>query len=124
MKSETSNTNFAELIGELNAGVFEQQVNRALSDVAAHVCETGKKGKVMLEFTLEQIGESHQVAMTHAIKYVCPKQRGKLTEEHSTETPLHVGVRGALTLFPNAQTKMDLGAGAATGRTDGVRADG
>jgi hypothetical protein len=117
-------TNIAELVGELNAGVFEQQINQALSDIAAHVCTTGKKGELTLRFTLKQIGDSNQVAMTHALKAVVPKQRGKLTEEHATDTPLHVGPGGKLTLFPNTQTRMELGAGAATGRTDGVRHDG
>lgn len=120
-------TDIAELLGQLNGGVFEQQINRALSDAAANVCthNTGrgkpKKGKVTVEFTLEQIGESSQVSMTHAIKSVVPKPRGRLIEEHTTETPLHVGKGGKLTLFPNTQTELELGAGAATGRTDGVR---
>lgn len=30
--SDIPKTDFAELLGELNAGVFEQQINRALSD--------------------------------------------------------------------------------------------
>jgi hypothetical protein len=123
-------TDIAELLGQLNGGVFEQQVNRALSDAAANVCTHNegrgkpKKGKVVLEFTIEQIGESHQVTLTHAIKATIPKPRGRMIEEHTTETPLHVGKGGKLTLFPNTQTGLELGAGAATGRTDGVRSHG
>ena len=116
-----SRTNIAELVGHLNGGIFEQQVNAALSDIAANACTHGKKGKLTLEFTIEQISDSNQVKMTHAFKSVVPKARGKVTEDHTASTPLHVGKGGTLTLFPNEQTRMELGAGAATGRTDGVR---
>lgn len=119
---DESTTNFAELVGELNGGVFEQQINRALSDIAANVCTHGKKGELTLKFKVAQIGDSNQVTVTHSLKSIVPKARGRLTEEHDTDTPLHVGRGGKLSLFPNNQTRMELGAGAATGRTDGVRA--
>lgn len=122
MNEDTNKTNFAELIGDLNAGVFEQQINRALSDCAANVCQHGKKGEVVIKFSLKQIGEGHQVNVTHALKSTIPTLRGKVTEETATDTPLHVERGGKLTLYPNTQTKMELGAGTATGRTDGVRA--
>lgn len=117
----TETTNIAELLGELNAGVFEQQLNRALSDVAANVCTCGKPGEVVITFKLKQIEQSSQVSMSHALKVLTPKPRGKIVEHHETATPLHVGPGGRLTIFPNNQTRLDLGAGAATGRTDGVR---
>jgi len=120
--SDATTTDFCQLLPDLNAGVFEQQINRAMSDVAANVCTHGKKGEVTLKFTFKQIGDSQQVAVTHAIKVVVPKPRGKVTEENAVDTPLHVGAGGKLTLFPNAHNRqMELGAGAATGRTDGVR---
>lgn len=34
----TGKTNIAELLGDLNAGVFQEQINTALSDIAANVC--------------------------------------------------------------------------------------
>lgn len=120
----SNKTNIAELLGDLNAGVFEQQINRALSDIAANVCTHGKKGELVVKFAMKQIGEGHQVALTHSLKSVVPQARGRVIEEHATDTPLHVERGGKLTLYPNAQTKMDLGAGAATGRTDGVRSNG
>ncbi|GAA0721577.1 hypothetical protein [Dokdonella soli] len=120
--NSNSKTNIAELLGDLNAGVFEEQINTALSDIAANVCTHGKKGELTIKFKLQQIGEGSQVAVTHSIKSVVPKSRGKVTEEMATDTPLHVERGGRLTLYPTTQTKMELGAGAATGRTDGVRA--
>lgn len=121
MQDPSHKTNFAELLGDLNGGVFEQQINRALSDISANVCTHGKDGELTLKFKVSQIGEGSQVNVTHSLKSVVPKPRGRLIEENSVDTPLHVGSGGKLTLYPNTQTKMELGAGAATGRTDGVR---
>ncbi|ULQ47431.1 hypothetical protein JN531_003905 [Flagellatimonas centrodinii] len=119
--SDIPKTDFADLVGDLNGGVLEEQLNRALSDVAANVCTTGQRGEVVLTMKLKQIDDSSQVSLSHKLKYVLPKPRGKLMEEHESATPLHVGRGGKLTIYPNAQTRMDMGAGAATGRTDGVR---
>lgn len=117
----TGKTNFAEMIGDLNAGVFEQQVNQAISDVALGVVTQGKAGEVAVKLSLKQIGEGNQVSITHKLSYVKPTMRGKISEEASADTPMHVGTGGVVSLFPNAQTRMELGAGAATGRTDGIR---
>lgn len=93
-------TNFEELLPELDGGVFVQKIGRAISDAAVGAVGTGKKATVTVTFTLRQIGESSQVQMDHAIKYVVPRQRGRTVEEDTTATPLHVGPRGRLTLFP------------------------
>lgn len=54
-------TDFIELVGELNAGVFIQQINAALSDVALGTAlhgEKGKCGEVTIKMKLSRIGES------------------------------------------------------------------
>jgi hypothetical protein len=114
-------TDFAEILGEMNGGVFLQLAGAQASDIALAVTslERQKKGKLVLEFTFERIGDSNQINITHTIKSTVPRARGQITEDHTTETPFHVGSGGKITLFPNAQTKLELGAGAATGRTDG-----
>lgn len=117
----SNKTNIAEVLGELNAGVFEQQINAAVSDVALGVVTHGKPGDVVIKLSIKQIGDSNQVAVTHKLSYVKPTTRGKISEETSADTPMHVGRGGELSLFPNTQTRMELGAGAATGRTDGVK---
>jgi hypothetical protein len=121
MSKPSEKTDMADLLGQLNAGVFEQQVNRVMSDLAANVVTHGKKGKVVLTFSMKQIAESNQVHVTHAIKSEIPTMRGRIIEEHTTDTPLHVGRGGTLSIFPDNQTKMDMGAGAATGQPDGAR---
>jgi hypothetical protein len=116
-------TDFAEILGEMNGGVLVQQAGTAASDIAANICAIDKKrkGKLTIELEFERIGDSNQVSIKHKIKTLVPKPRGKVSEEIEGETPFHVGPRGKITLFPNAQTSLELGAGAATGRTDGVR---
>lgn len=98
--------NIVELIGDLDAGVFGQKIEHALHSVAEGVVATGRKGKVVLTFDIKQIANSRQVAMTHKLSFIRPTNNGKTSEENTTETPLHVGVRGKLTLFP--ETQMDL----------------
>lgn len=104
-------TDTNEFLNSLNAGVFAQQLGRALSDVAAGVVEYGKQGQVIVTFKLKQIGQSHQVNVSHTLDYVEPTKRGKRREDITTETPLYVTEQG-LELFlttPTAQlfTKED-----------------
>lgn len=114
--SEPKGTQISEILPELNAGVFEGQINRALSDIAMNVLAHGKKGELTIKLKLSQIGDSNQVKVTHALTSVCPTKRGRVTEETAQETPLHVGSGGKLMLYPTAEARqMDLGAGAATG---------
>ena len=99
-----------ELIGELNAGVFLQQISAALTDVALGTVvhgDKGKKGEVTVKFTLQRIGESSQVAMKHALSYSKPTPRGKATEQAATETPLYVHRGGKLAVMPEEQGKFE-----------------
>lgn len=106
-------TDLDSLFDELNAGVFRQQIERALSDVALGVVthgDRGKKGKVVLTFDMARIGESNQVNLTHRLEYRAPTARGKRTEDVTTDTPLHVGRNGKLSLMPDTQMDLDVGA--------------
>jgi hypothetical protein len=102
----TNRTNLPALLSDLNAGVFEQQLNTAISDIAANVCTHGKKGELVVKFSFKQIGDSNQVAMTHSLKSVVPMARGRIIEESATDTPLHVGRGGKLSLYPEEQAEM------------------
>lgn len=102
-----SPTDFAALVCDLNAGIFAQQIGHALSDVAASVCATGKKGRVAITFDLAQIGDSNQVAIKHKLSHLRPMHKGKATEEQTTETAMYVGRSGKLTISPDTQTKFE-----------------
>lgn len=100
-------TNFRELLGELNAGVFEQKLNAALSSCALNVAlfgEKNKTGEVVMRLKMHRIGESTQIAMEHTLEFKKPTTRGHATEKDITETPLHVGTGGRLTVTPDNQT--------------------
>jgi hypothetical protein len=99
-------TNVEDFISELDGGVFVEKLGQALSDVAAGTIDHGKgrkKGKVVLELDIQQIGESHQVQISHTLKVSRPTLRGKATEEDTTTTPMYVGRGGKMTIAPDAQ---------------------
>lgn len=98
-----SQQNIVEVIGDLDAGVFAQKMEAALHDVAMGVVSTGKTGKVTITFDLRQIASSNQVSVKHKLTFVRPTEKGRVSEENTTETPMHVGVRGKLSLYPESQ---------------------
>lgn len=96
-------TDAPQFVADLDAGVFAEKLGRALSDVAAGVIDNSKAGKVTITLDIKRIGESHQVAIAHKLAYTKPTRRGKSSEEDTTETPMHVGRGGSLSLFPQDQ---------------------
>src|SRR5690606_787275 len=65
-------TDPGEFIANLNAGVFANQLGKALSAVAGAVVDHGKKGQVKVTFDISQIGESHQVKIAHKLEFTEP----------------------------------------------------
>ena len=102
----TKTIDIGTLLGDLDAGVFNQRLEAAMRDTAMGVVTTGKKGDVTVKFSLERIGDSSQVTCTHSIKFKKPTAKGNATEEATTKTPLHVGTGGVLSLFPESQPDM------------------
>lgn len=101
--------NVAEFLGDLDAGVFEQKLSRALMEAAAgclHHGDNGKKGKVMITFDIARMSNGTQVDIVHKITSTVPTRRGKVTEEDSTGTPMYVGPGGAMTFFPPNQEQL------------------
>lgn len=101
-------TDTVEFIGELNAGVFADQIGRALSEVATGVVENGKAGQVTLTFNMKQIGSSHQVTVNHKLAFKIPTKRGSIVEDTALDTPMYVGEGGRLTLFPETPAAAQL----------------
>lgn len=87
-------TDANEFLNSLNAGVFAQQLGRALSDVGAGVVDHGKKGKVTITLELSQIGESNQVKVNHKLDYTVPTKRGTKREDTTLDTPMYVTANG------------------------------
>ena len=99
-------TEVSEFVAELDGGVFEGKLSRVLSDVAAACIDTDKKGKVTLTLDMARIGSSYQVSVKHSLKFQRPTKRGSVTEEDTTSTPMHVGERGKMSLFPDKQDQL------------------
>lgn len=99
-------TEVPQFIADLNAGVFEQTLALALSEVAAAVIDNGSTGHVTVKFDLRQISQSTQVAVKHKLSYTRPTSSGKRSEEATHETPMYVGKGGKMTFFPENQNQM------------------
>lgn len=93
-------TNVGEVIAELDGGMFERMLSIALSQVSAAVIDHEKMGSVNVSFKLDKIAGTHQVRMSHDLKFIKPTSTGKTAEEveGATVTVLHVGKYGALSL--------------------------
>ncbi len=97
MASERS-TDVQAFIGELDGGVFETKIGAVLSEVSSGVMNTKTKGKVSLNLEIEPFDEN-RVKIKHKLSYVRPTNRGKISEEDTTETPMYVNRGGRLTIL-------------------------
>lgn len=103
---------FLQVLSELNAGVFLEQVTAAMKAVALGTVvhgDKGKKGKLTLTFDMARIGETTQLSVKHSLAYSQPTSRGKKGEDATTETPLYVGQTGVLTVLPNTNQSLPFG---------------
>jgi len=96
-------TDVAEFITDLDGGQFEELLSIALSRVSAAVVDHEKKGKVSIAFDIQKIPGTHQVRITHQLKFSNPTSIGTQSEDVETSTVLHVGKGGALSI---AQTPL------------------
>ena len=84
MASERS-TDVQAFIGELDGGVFETKIGAVLSEVASGVMNTKTKGKVSLNLEIEPFDENRVKNQNTKLSYVRPTNRGKISEEDTTE---------------------------------------
>jgi hypothetical protein len=107
-----------DFLGELDAGVFINKFAGALNTTALGVLNNGQKGKVVLTFDIERMGnsvEEKRVKIKHKLQYVTPTPRGKASEEDTTETPMWVNRGGKLTILQEDQGQLYT----LDGKTDG-----
>ena len=104
MNAKTTPYHFTDTSNELDGGVFADKLTIAVRETAAGAIQTGRTGKVSIELTMKQIGESNQVQLDHKLKFEKPTARGKAGEEETTQTPVWVSQKG-LTLMPDTQEK-------------------
>lgn len=87
-------TNLEEFLGDLNAGVFADQVADAISRVAAGVVDHGRKGQVRITLDMKRINDGHQIMVSHKLDYNQPNLRGNTKVDTTTETPMYVTSEG------------------------------
>lgn len=98
-----NHTQVGDFLQNLDGGVFEERLSTALSEVAKGVVLHNKQGKVTITLTMKKIGSSNQVEVAHKLDFHAPTAKGKFGEETTTVTPMHVGNKGKLSLFPENQ---------------------
>lgn len=99
-------TNVPDFLGELDAGVFINKIAGALNTAALGVLNNGSKGKVVLTFDIDRMGnsiEEKRVMIKHKLQYITPTPRGKVSEEDTSETPMFVNRGGKLTILQEDQ---------------------
>jgi len=101
----SKNPTLYDTLGEFNAGIFTQQAEEALKQVALGVvnCDKKKKGTLTITLELDRIGESDSVTVAHTLKFSKPTRNGKASEEATTSTPMYVNNFGYLTISPQTQ---------------------
>jgi hypothetical protein len=84
----STSTDVTEFMDELNAGVFKEKLAAVLSDAALGICVHGgaavQKAKVVVEFSITQVGENPQVIVAHTLSSTIPTKRGKKMEVDTT----------------------------------------
>tara|TARA_R110002153_G_C13332570_1_gene498429 strand:+ start:1243 stop:1608 length:366 start_codon:yes stop_codon:yes gene_type:complete len=116
-----ADTNVNEFTSELGAGVFQAQLAHLLSEVALGTVNHGsrqKRGKITIELSFQQLAENQQLIVTHKLSNSTPTNRGKRSEETSSETAFFMGKGGVLTISPPKED--DLGQFQLKKERDGV----
>ena len=102
-ESTSAATDVGEFITDLDGGMFDHKLSVALSRVAAAVIDHDKAGEVVIKLHFKRIPGTHQVHITHGLKFTQPTSHGKVSEEESLDTPMYVGKFGKLSLSPESQ---------------------
>ncbi|WP_396077162.1 hypothetical protein [Escherichia coli] len=72
---------------------------------AMQIVQAVTKGKVSLNLEIEPFDEN-RVKIKHKLSYVRPTNRGKISEEDTTETPMYVNRGGRLTILQEDQGQL------------------
>jgi len=99
-------TDVDEMMAVLDSGTFKRNLAKALSEVANAVVNFERVGKVTVGFDIRPLGSGAQVMINHCLTFVQPTMKGKISEDHTTSTPMFVDKKGNMTLMPNNQTDM------------------
>ena len=98
-----SSTDAMQILADFDGGVFASKIAHAIKAAANGSVNNAAAGKVTIELAMTQVGTSRTVNVKHTIKYVEPTVNGKLIDEDTTETPIHVLPDGNVTVIAVVQ---------------------
>jgi hypothetical protein len=99
-------------IEECDAGEFSRKVQACLAEVSSGVSKTDKPGKLVMQFDIKptkasnQSGASVKVNVSSKLTYTKPTFNGKVSEENTTETPMHINKDHSISLLPTSHDDM------------------
>lgn len=97
-------SSFAEVLGEIDAGVMERIASKSLCDMACNVMDQKRKGKIIITLELDHIKNTQQVNIKSSIKAHMPTMdNGDRTETVKRDTAMFVGKYGKLSIVPDTQ---------------------
>lgn len=92
-------TDANQFLADLEGGVFAAKIGAAITEAARGTINWDKQSQVVITLGLKRLGNSRQVMVEHKLSFVQPRERGKITEEETTETPMYVNADGTVTAF-------------------------
>jgi len=87
----------SSMLNDLDGGTLGDQLSAAIHEVAKSVVHHGdgkRKGKVVLELTVDRVKGASQVQITHKLQYKQLTTRGDLAETRVNEAPMYVSKSG------------------------------
>ncbi len=97
-------SSFAEVLGEIDAGVMERIASKSLCDMACNVMDQKRKGKIVITLELDHIKNTQQVNIKSSIKAHMPTMdNGDRMETVKRDTAMFVGKFGKLSVVPDTQ---------------------
>jgi hypothetical protein len=99
-------------IDECDTGAFAKKVQACLAEVAQGVARTDKPGELVMRFSIKpkkasnQNGASVKVDVASKLTYTKPTFNGKVSEENTTETPMHINKDNSISLLAKSHDDM------------------
>lgn len=95
---------FAEVLGEVDGGVMERIVSKAMCDMAASIMDQKRDGKIVLTMSMSHIKNTTQLNIKTSVKTQMPTMdEGERTEMVKRDTAMFVGKFGKLSVAPESQ---------------------
>lgn len=101
--NQSTQTDVAQFITEINAGQLEAQLGTALSLCGGALLDNTGTAKITLTFDLKRVEGSGQVQIASKMHYNHPTSVGDKSETCKGKTLMHVGRGGRMTFMPENQ---------------------